>query len=60
MHASEILDFLSHDGDAAFIGGVQFEHARFDKVGTVKLFGQSEDGGGFACSWGPVEEPVMY
>ena len=54
----EVFNFLTHDADTALIGGVEFEDTRFDEFGTVELLCECEDGGGFAGSWGAVEEHV--
>lgn len=58
LHACEVFYFFAYDGYAALVRGVEFEDAGFDEFGAVELFGESEDGGGFACARGAVEEHV--
>lgn len=58
MHPSKVFDFFANDGDAALVGGVEFEDAGFEHFGAVELFGEGEDGGGLAGSRRPVEEHV--
>ena len=58
MHARKVFDLFAHDADSALVGGVEFEDAGFDQFGAVELFGEGEDGGGFACAWWAVEEHV--
>ena len=56
--AGEILDLFAYDGDAALVGGVEFEDAGGEHGGAVELFGKGENGGCFAGAWGTIEEHV--
>ena len=56
--AGEVFDFGADDADAAFVRGVEFEDAGAEEVRPEELFGEREDGAGFARARGAVEEEV--
>lgn len=58
MHPCKVLDFLTHNADAALVGGVEFEYTGLEHFGAVQLFRQGEDCRRFACAGGAVEEHV--
>lgn len=58
LDACKVLDFLADDGDAAFVGGVEFEDTRAEELRSEEGFGEGEDCGGFTGAGGTVEEHV--
>lgn len=58
LHAGEILDLFANDGDAAFVGGVEFEDAGPHHLGAEELLCEGQDGGCLAGARRAVEEHV--
>lgn len=56
--AGKVLDFFADDADATLVGGVEFQDTGAVQRGAEEGFCEGENCGGFACSWGSVEEHV--
>ena len=56
--AREVLYLRPNDGNAALVGGVEFEDARGEEGRPEEGFGEGEDGAGFAGAGRAVEEHV--
>ena len=54
----KVLNLGADDADAALVGGVELEDAGAVELGAEELLGEGQYGGGFAGTWGPVEEEV--